>query len=340
MRDFRRATALAAAAMAILAGCSRMPAASAARPRISVAEHPRSSVAPIYLAADAGYFADEGLDVVLTRVDIASPASLAAMVHGDLDVSLVGPRASFLNAVARGSKVRIVAGEGYLDPAACTQFAWVVRRDWVGPDGRVDVRRLRGARARYDPMTFSAFETSRALATVGLTLDDLQKAPIPSELSSSAVLHGDVDLAFLPTLQLRKTLASGRVAVWKKVADVVPNAQIFSLAFAERLLGRDREAGVRFLTAYLRAVRELRRVPWSPKVVDILAKRFEMSAEEIRDECWPSFRADGRIEEPSWMEFQEWVRVQGGLDRVLGPAEFMDRSLLVDANRRLVAKGA
>jgi len=303
-----------------------------------VAEHPRSSVAPLYLAADAGYFSDEGVDVTLRRIDISSPASLAAMVHGDLDVSLTGPKASFLNAVARGSKVRIVAGEGYLDPAACTQFAWVVRRDWIGADGRLDPRRLRGARGRYDPMTFSAFETSRALATVGLTLDDLKKAPLPSELSSSAVLHGDVDLAYLPTLQLTKALATGRVVIWKKVADVVPNAQIFSLAFSERLLGRDREAGIRFLTAYLRAVREIGR-GWSPRAAEILGKRFQISPEEVRSECWPSFRADGRVEEQSWTDFQEWVHAQGGLDRILKPEEYIDTSLLAEANRRLAAKG-
>ena len=339
MKSVPRGAALAGLAAVLLAACSRRPTAPEGRPRISVAEHPRSSVAPLYVAADAGYFADEGLDVTLKRVDISSPASLAALVHGDLDVSLTGPRASFLNAVARGAKVRIVAGEGYLDPAACTQFAWVVRRDWADADGRVDPRRLQGARGRYDPMTFSAFETSRALATVGLTLDDLKKAPIPSELSSSAVLHGDVDIAYLPTLQLAKALATGRVVIWKKVSDVVPNAQIFSLAFAERLLGRDREAGIRFLTAYLRAVRELRR-GWSPKTAEILAKRFQITPEEVRAECWPSFRPDGRIEEPSWLDFQEWVRPQGGLDRVLRPEEFMDSSLLAEANRRLAAKGA
>jgi ABC-type nitrate/sulfonate/bicarbonate transport system substrate-binding protein len=303
-----------------------------------IGEHPRSSVAPLYLAADAGYFAQEGVDVAFARLDIANSASLAALIHGDIDASLATPRASLLNAIARGAKVRVVAGEGYLARDACPQFAWVVPRAWLAADGSFDPRRLRGARGRYDPMSYGAWETSRALATVGLALDDLRKAPIPMELVPSAIQHGDVDLALLPTLQLNKTLASGRVAIWKKVADVIPDAPIFSLVFSSRLLERERETGVRVLVAYLRAVRELRRA-WSPRVVEILARRFQISPEEVRAECWPSFRPDGRVEERYWTEFEQWVHGQNGLDRVLAPGEFVDASLLAEANRRLDARG-
>jgi NitT/TauT family transport system substrate-binding protein len=333
-----RNAALAASASLSLAGCARRPAAPAARPRVVIGEHPRSSVAPLYLAADAGYFAQEGVDVVFEPLDMANSASLAALIHGDIDASLATPRASVLNAIARGAKLRVVAGEGYLDPNACPQFAWVVPRAWLAADGRFDAMRLRGARARYDPMTYGAFETSRALASVGLTLDDLTKAPLPMELVPAAIQHGDVDFALLPTLQLNKTLASGRVAIWKKVADVMPDAPIFSLVFSSRLLDREREAGVRVLVAYLRAVRELRR-EWSPRVVDILARRFQISADEVRAECWPSFRPDGRVESRYWIEFEEWVHAQNGLDRVLKPEEFIEASLLVEANRRLNARG-
>jgi NitT/TauT family transport system substrate-binding protein len=295
-------------------------------------------VAPLYLAADAGYFAEEGLDVSFKRVDVSSPAALAALVHGDIDVTLAGPKASFINAIARGSRVRVVAGEGYLSPDACPQFAWVVPRSWLRPDGSIDTARLRGARTRYDPMALATFELARALATAGLTLDDVKKAPVPTELVSGAVLHGDIDLAYLPTLQLNKALATGKVVTWKKVADVVPDAQIYSLVFTERLLRADREAGIRFLVAYLRAVREIRR-GWTPKTAEILARRFEVSPEEIRAECWPSFRPDGRVEERCWTEYQEWVQAQGGLDRVLKPGEYIDASLLAEANRRLQARG-
>lgn len=303
-----------------------------------IGEHPRSSVAPLYLAADAGYFAEEGLDVVFERIDMANSASLAALVHGDIDASLATPRASLLNAIARGAKVRIVAGEGYLARGACPQFAWVVPRSWSNAEGSLDARRLRGARGRYDPITYGAFETSRALATVGLTLDDLRKVPIPMDMVPSAILHGDVDFALLPTLQLNKMLASGRVVIWKTVADVMPDAPIFSLVFSSRLLERDREAGVRLLIAYLRAVRDLRR-DWTPRVVEILARRFQISPAEVRAECWPSFREDGRVEDRYWTEFEEWVRAQNGLDRVLAPAEFTETSLLAEANRRLRARG-
>jgi ABC-type nitrate/sulfonate/bicarbonate transport system substrate-binding protein len=187
-------------------------------------------------------------------------------------------------------------------------------------------------------MSLAAWEMSRALATAGLTLEDLQKAPVPMELVSAAILHGDVDLAYLPTLQLNKALATGRVVVWKKVTDVVPNAQIYSLVFTSRLLERDREAGIRFLMAYLRAVREIRR-GWSPRTAEILARRFQVSPEEIRAECWPSFRPDGRVEEKCWTDYQEWVQAQGGLDRALRVDEFTDAPLLAEANRRLQARG-
>ena len=326
-----------AVASALVAARSANPAPAPPRIHISVAEHPRTSVAPLYVAADAGLFAEEGLDVTLRRIEVSSAASLAALVKGDLDVDLSGPSARLLNAIARGANFRVVAGEGYLDPGACPQFGWVVRRDWIDANGHFDPKRLRGARARYDPISSVAFETTRALAPYGLTLDDFQKAAVPNDMVEQAVVRGDLDFAYLPSVALTRALATGRVALWKRVSDVMPNAQIYSLVFGSRLLGPEREGGIRFLVAYLRAVRMFQ-APLPDRIVDILARRYSISPAEVRASCWPSFRADGRIENASWSEFQEWARAQDALDRVVKPAEFLNESLLAEANRRLEAR--
>lgn len=317
-----------------LTGCGSRRVDTPRLSHVRVAYRPKSSVAPLYVAADGGFMAKENIQVDFVPIDEGGPSALAALVQGEIDVNMFSPRADFLNAVARGSKARIVAGMGRIENGKCVQVAWVVRSDWLDKDGHLDPQRLRGARMRLDPLSHAAYQTDRALATVGLSISDLRRSPVSSGNVEQALERRDLDFAYLAAIPLVKAMKSPRIAIWKTLPDVLPNTQLVNLAFAPRLLGPDREIGVRFLTGYLRGLRAFNR-GLTPEFKDILSKHFQLSRPEIESCCWPTFPDDAPIDFEHWVDYERWAAAQNALDRSLPIAAFADRGLLAEALRRL-----
>jgi hypothetical protein len=184
---------------------------------------------------------------------------------------------------------------------------------------------------------YSGYLLDRALGLEGLRLEDLQRVDVPSEILEESLEHGEVQLANLAEIPLVKAARAPGLAVWKKLADYDPRAVLSGLVFGPRLLDKDREVGIRFLVAYLRGVRALRRGK-TERNVEILSRRYGMTPDEIRSCCWLTFDPDGRLDPSDWIEYEKWSFARGQLDRVLPAAEFEDSSLLVEARRRLAAR--
>src|SRR5688572_5843727 len=63
--------------------------------------------APVYIAADRGYFAEQGLAPTLERFDTGAQM-IAPMAAGQLDAGAGTPAASLYNAIGRDLQLRIV----------------------------------------------------------------------------------------------------------------------------------------------------------------------------------------------------------------------------------------
>ncbi|HJX37779.1 MAG TPA: ABC transporter substrate-binding protein, partial [Anaerolineae bacterium] len=93
---------------------------------LKVTSQPYLSFAPYYIAQAEGYFAEEGLEVEF--VELTGEEATPLLIQGELDVT-VGFGVYYLNAMARGAEVKVVADKGHIGTTGCSSGALVVRRE-------------------------------------------------------------------------------------------------------------------------------------------------------------------------------------------------------------------
>jgi NitT/TauT family transport system substrate-binding protein len=110
IRGFRVAPFAVAAIIAVSAGCGSGGGGApsqAGDPDITVAALPSDDLAGLYIAADDGLFAQQGLRVTIVRI-ASSQAVIAGQLKGDVDVG-AGSYVPYIAAQAAGAKFRILA---------------------------------------------------------------------------------------------------------------------------------------------------------------------------------------------------------------------------------------
>ncbi len=303
------------------------------RARLKVLYGRYLSSAPLAIASAEGFFRDEGLDVELVHLTGSSEAT-PALIRGELDVSAGILKIADFNAIARGGTLRFVADKGHYEPAACVASAFMARPAFLEAKDAASAAHLRGARAGTIPLTFSEYFLETFLSSKGLTLSDLRLARLPEASAAEALMDGSLDFSHIVEPYLSRVARSGRAVVWIPVQDVIPGAQQGTLMFGPTLLEKNREAGRRFLVAYLRGVRQFNRGK-TPRNVEILASETGLDPELVRVACWQSIRGDGSVNVESMLAFQRWAVGRGALDALVPPERFWDGSFIDGANRAL-----
>lgn len=332
----RRAALVCGSLLVALAACSR-DGTSESTARVRVLARAYLSQAPLLIAEEEGYFAEEGIEVELVSLANAREG-LPALIQGDLDVisATVGP--PFLNAIARGAMIRTVANRGYLDPGGCAYLAFVTRPELLHEGELVVPPPESGRRLQVSWSREMEHLTGIALTTLGLDLDDVELVRVEGAEELQALVAGRIDLATNTGDPVRRVVDSGQAAIWRTGQSVLPGFEFGALLFGPNLLERDRALGVRFLTAYLRGLRQYN-LGKTDRNLEVLARRTSLDREALEQTCWLAMREDGRIDAGSMDLMQEWAVQRGTLSRVLRADELWDPSLIVEAARRLERRG-
>jgi len=285
--------------------------------------------APIYIAIEEGYFAEEGLDVRVHMISAHAATSLLMVDQGEIDVLTGGVFLGIFNAIDKGSAVRMVADVAHFAPDACSPWALVAERELAGSGRLGSPATLRGLRIDMNPNISEGFFVETYLRRGGLSLADIEIAEVPLAARQEAMNRASIDMTAISEPWLSRILADGHV-VHVPANEVVPGLEFASLVFGRSLLTDRREAGRRFLAAYLRGVRQYREGK-TPRNIEVLTAATQMSAEELDRACWPTTRADGTIETGPLQDFQRWGFEKGLIDRVLDPEEYYEPGLLPGA---------
>jgi len=301
-------------------------------PKVRVGYLPYLANAPVFIATAEGYFREQGLDVELVNIPISE--GVAPLVRGDIDATTHYIHAGFFNAIARGSRIRIVADKGHEEPGACASDALVARR---GLESTQDANWLRGRVVALRPSSIEEFWIERYLASAGLTWRDVVAKEIPASVKLDALANGTIDAAAWSEPNVTQAERRGVASLAVSAASVVPNLQWAGLAFGKRLLDTDRDVGWHFMVAYLNAVRQYNQGK-TDRNVAILAEATTLPIDVVRDSCWNSIRNDGMIDLQSILQFEQWAKDRGFLDEVLPPERFWEPHF-VDAARRALASG-
>jgi len=161
--------------------------------------------------------------------------------------------------------------------------------------------------------------------------------PVAAELDAFAT--DALDIATVSEPWLTRLRRGGHAVLFARASDYLPDFQFGYLLYGPSLLTDNPEAGERFLTAYLKATRQLNRDGKSPRHLAILMKHTSLDEATLEEACWPHLDDDGRVRVQSLEQYQEWALERGLIDRIVSTEEMHDPRFLEAANRSLAESG-
>jgi NitT/TauT family transport system substrate-binding protein len=236
-----------------LVACALLWALSAtAADKIVVGALPLNSSAPLFIAAEEGFFAKENLDVDLKLSNSAS-AIAVGVAAGDYQVGATGVTAALYNIVLGGGELKIVADKGRLTKGHHFQSI-VVNKD-VHAAGGTSLKALKGK--SFGMTTYGStfhYILGNLAQREGLSLADFDlKALRGVGNMISAISSGQVAFGIFPEPLGSTIVDKGAGAIIGWVDDMMPY-QIAVVFYGPELV-KNRELGVRFMKAYVRGTR-------------------------------------------------------------------------------------
>lgn len=219
-----------------------------------------SAEAPVFIAAEKGYYKEQGLDV-----DIEFPGDAATNVSllstGKVDVMAGSPSPALWNAVARGIPLKIVLPIGAINPSGSKDFTsgvWMVISKQAQSSGRIKTfADLRGKTIAVPGFGLSGdIVLEHALRLGGLsrkdvTVKSLSFAQIPVALSNGAVDAAIENEPFATQGERR-----GLFVRWKNGAEIYPGQVTAVVVYGPTLLQKGADVPARLAIALTKAARD------------------------------------------------------------------------------------
>lgn len=285
--------------LAALAACGGR---NTAKIRVSVGD--RITMAPIYLAHERGYFREAGLDVELV-VSRQSRDALTLLAGGEFDAALFSMTPATPNAIARGARIRVVAGRETLTPG-CSDNGALHYREARYPRGLDDAAAWPGSRiATSGDGLNNLFYVDEVMKGLGVEKRRVEIQKMGFEESFAALAGGHIDMSIGGG---RPAYLAGGLPKGVKRSDIVERVvgeyQYSHVLFGRGLLDAPVERGAAFLRAYLKGA-----AGWvageTPRFVDVFARDNKLDVEVIKRSCRSSVSTTGQI---THAHMERWLR--------------------------------
>ncbi|MGH2558012.1 MAG: ABC transporter substrate-binding protein [Thermomicrobiales bacterium] len=290
---------------------------------------PVSIFAPVFVALEKGYYAEQGLDVSLEPLPGGSDmVVLTASEEFDAGIGGAGP--AFWNAVEQGLPLTVIA-PGHMEGNPVATPLMISKEDCES--GEISsVADLDGKKVSVNARGATEYWLAEALGTAGLTLDDIDLHVLPFPDAVVALQSGAIDAAMvgepLATLAEQDDIAVRLLSDFP-VQEIQP-----TLIYAnESFLNDNPGAAAGLVTAYLKACRDLTGAGFKdPANLAIIEQYTQVPAALVASAVQPVYAVDGEIDVDGLNKLQQFFRERGQLeyDEDLDPAGFIDTSY-VDA---------
>lgn len=323
--------------MLSLTGCGgteQKKAPSQAKTPVSLGLLRLTSSAPLFIALDKGYFAEENLEINPQWFDAAHPIAVAT-ASSKVDVGATGITASLFNMAASGQKLAIVADKGR-EQKGFSSSALLVTTDNYN-NGVTAIENLKGKRIGITQKgsTFH-YMLGRMLETKGLTLADVEIVPLGKLSAVMAALESkQIDGAILNEPNVTKVQTAGYAKLVTQVGDLIPY-QTSALFFSPNFL-KNEDAAVRFLRAYQKACNyyyDAAIQKTDPKkldeVVGIIAKYVKAPEADIKLGL-PYIDRNGKLLDSDIKTQIDWYTAHGMIEGKLAPTDVANTALLQKA---------
>ncbi len=293
--------------------------------------------APVYLAVERGYFAEEGLDVEPIRIQAAAEA-IPLLATGGLEVASGAAAAALYNAVARGADVRIVLEVGGTLPGF-PHYVLAVRKDLVDSGAVRDWADLRGLRIANTGQGNGLHRgIDLALARGGLTLADIEMPILSPPDMLSAFANHAIDAAALFEPYATVGEEQGVLVRWKRSDEIAASIPGGVLLYSPAFIDAQREAAQRFVDAYLRGTRDYNDAFLKNRdreaVLATIARNVGIDP-AIMAKVYPAaIDPDGRVDVASLKDNQDWFVRQGFVQTPVDVDRIVDTSFADAAVQR------
>jgi NitT/TauT family transport system substrate-binding protein len=287
--------------------------------------------APLFVAQERSYFAEEGLDVQLIPVQGGSD-SVVQLAAGNFDAAVGGAGAGLFNAASRGVKFTIVAPMHQERPPLTTPLVISAKR----ADEIKTVADLKGKKVAINA-TGAATEywLAQALQKAGLTMDDIQLTTLAFRDVPAALDNGSLDAAMLGEPLVTINEDKGLVKVLAE--DFINGFSSTFVYMGEPLLKGNPKAARGFMRAYLRACRDLQGDYMSKEIATIIEKYTQVPADVTLRSSTPQYDPNGTIKLDDLNTLQTYFMQRGSLEykEPLDVAKFVDNTLAAEVAKEL-----
>jgi len=308
------------------------PASSDQKQSIRLGYVPVLVFSPLFIAAERGYFTQEGLDVKLVPVQGGSD-SVVQLAAGNFDAAVGGIGAGVLNAASKGLEFRIVAPLHSEQPPLSTSLVISATR----ANEIKSIKDLKGKKVSING-TGAATEywLAQALAEGGLTFKDVTLATVAFKDVPAALQNGAIDAAMLGEPLTTQQVANGVVKILTD--DFIHGFYSTYLYMGLPLLNDHPQAAAGFMRAYLRACRDLQGDAFKdPAIAAIIEKYTKVPAAVVQKASHPYYDPNGAIPLKDIQTLQDYFLSRGELDykTPLDLSKFIDTSLADQAVKAL-----
>jgi NitT/TauT family transport system substrate-binding protein len=273
---------------------------------VHVVAMPYLYMASLYLADELGHFAKEGLHVDIEQME-GSTVAIPVLAGGKADAAFFGIHPALINAVARGARIRIVAGRQFYS-TDCPSSRRLFGSRHAFPNGFTDLSQIKGKTVSVgrNKNGMTAFVLSQAVAAAKLTDDDF-KLVSTTDAAGAAMLVSDKIDVIIPSndYDLGLTPLKDRVVPGPTVASFLPNYMYSYTMFGKRFLDEAPQEGVRFLKAFFQGGRDYL-AGKTPKFIEDVIQKNGFDPNLVRQACREGLAADGRIQYGDIQRFIDW----------------------------------
>jgi len=318
-----------AAGLIILAASAIAPAAAE---EVRIGLQKTSGNGPVYLAAEKGYFAAEGLEPKLLFFDAPVPI-VAAVTAGDIEFGATGLSGALYSLAGRGA-LRLIAGT--IREVPTFRALTVVASQRAAAAGLVALRDLAGRSVAVSAIGApSHYSLALIAAKYGLDLAGMRILPLQSNTNTtSAVVGGQADAAIIPLTFLTAAIEQKEVTVLGYVGEETP-WQLSGIFVAARTADERGDMVKRYLRAYRKGARDYHDAFIAPDgtrrdglttaaVTALIAKYMGQSVEKVQQGV-PYIDPEARLDVADVQKQIAWYKAQNLLKGPVDADAIIDR---------------
>lgn len=287
------------------------------------------SNAAIYIAAEKGFFKEQG--VVTEITSFASAAKMVpALVAGELEVSVGSASAGLFNSVAQQAPFRIVADKGQArDGFGFSLLA--VRKDLVDSGQVKSVKDLKGKKiAILAKGNIQHYLVGKMAEEVGLTINDVELTFLNAPSQVTAFETKAIDAAYAVEPWVARFAERGLAVPFRtpdKVKGLGP-VQVGVIIYSGKFIKERRPVAQRWIAAYLKAAELFHKNGTKdPAIAAILEKYTKVPAKVIQAAIPPYQDPNGKLLVDNLADQAEWF-ARNGMQQKINVQDALDLSFL------------